>query len=118
MATYQELIAQKAALDKQKADLEKQIAETLKAERAGVINQIKALMADHGITVADLSANKPGRPPKSAANTAGVEVPPTRKVAPKYRDPSTGDTWSGRGLKPKWLTAALEGGRKLEDFSV
>ncbi len=117
MATYQELIAQKAALDKQKADLEKQIAETLKAERAGVINQIKTLMADHGITVTDLAANKPGRPPKSAASAGGAEVT-TRKVAPKYRDPATGDTWSGRGLKPKWLTAALEGGRKLEDFSV
>ncbi|HQY07866.1 MAG: H-NS histone family protein [Leptothrix sp. (in: Bacteria)] len=117
MATYQELIAQKAALDKQKADLEKQIAETLKAERSGVINQIKTLMADHGITVADLAANKPGRPPKSASAPAGAEGT-TRKVAPKYRDPSTGDTWSGRGLKPKWLTAALEGGRKLEDFSV
>ena len=117
MATYQELIAQKAALDKQKADLEKQIAETLKAERSGVINQIKAMMADHGITVTDLS-NRVGRPPK-AANAAGA-APATapRKVAPKYRDPSTGETWSGRGLKPKWLAAALESGRKLEDFSV
>ncbi len=116
MATYQELIAQKAALDKQKADLEKQIAETLKAERAGVINQIKTLMADHGITVGDLTV-KAGRPPKAAAAPAEGGTP-TRKVAPKFRDPATGDTWSGRGLKPKWLTAALEGGRKLEDFSV
>lgn len=113
MATYQELIAQKEALARQQAELERLIADTRKAERAGVINQIKQMMADHGITVADLSS-KVGRPPKSADAAAAAP----RKVAPKYRDPSTGDTWSGRGLKPKWLAAALESGRKLEDFAV
>jgi DNA-binding protein H-NS len=113
MATYQELIAQKAALDKQTADLEKQIADTLKAERSGVINQIKAMMAEHDISVGDLGG-KVGRPPK----VAGAPTAPTRKVAAKYRDPSTGETWSGRGLKPKWLAAALESGRTLADFAV
>ncbi len=112
MSTYQELIAQRAALEKQTADLEKQIADTLKAERSNVINQIKTLMADHGITTADLGS-KVGRPPKAAATGA-----PTRKVAAKFRDPSTGETWSGRGLKPKWLTAALESGRKIEEFTL
>lgn len=114
MSTYQELVAQKAELDRQKADLEKQIADALKAERAGVINQIKGMMATHGITLADLGT-RVGRPPKAAA---GAAEGGTRKVAPKYRDPDTGDTWSGRGLKPKWLTAALESGRSLSDFAV
>lgn len=113
MATYQELVAQKAALEKQQADLEKQIADTLKAERTGVINQIKTLMAEHGITLSDLGT-KAGRPPKAASPSTA----PTRKVAPKYRDPSTGETWSGRGLKPKWLVAAIESGRTLQDFAV
>lgn len=114
MSTYQELVAQKAELDKQKADLEKQIADALKAERIGVINQIKGMMATHGITLADLSSRL-GRPPKAAADAAEGGA---RKVAAKYRDPDTGDTWSGRGLKPKWLTAALESGRSLSDFAV
>lgn len=113
MATFQELIAQKAALEKQQADLEKQIAETQRAERQGVISQIKALMAEHGISVEDLAA-KPGRQSKAAADGDT----PTRKVAPKFRDADTGETWSGRGLKPKWLTAALESGRTLEEFAV
>jgi DNA-binding protein H-NS len=117
MSTYQELVAQKAELDKQKADLEKQIADALKAERAGVINQIKGLMASHGITLADLSS-RVGRPPKAAAAAGAAPEGGTRKVAPKYRDPDTGDTWSGRGLKPKWLTAALESGRTLDDFAL
>jgi len=40
-----------------------------------------------------------------------------RKVEPKYRGPS-GDTWAGRGAKPKWLVDAIKGGRKLEDFLI
>jgi DNA-binding protein H-NS len=40
-------------------------------------------------------------------------------VAPKYRNPENADeTWAGRGLKPRWLTAAIKGGKKLEDFSI
>jgi len=40
-------------------------------------------------------------------------------VAPKYRNPENpAETWAGRGLKPRWLAAALKTGRKLEDFSV
>src|ERR1700682_4148945 len=40
------------------------------------------------------------------------------KVKPKYRDVRTGDTWAGRGVQPRWLTAALKGGRKLDDFLI
>jgi DNA-binding protein H-NS len=39
-------------------------------------------------------------------------------VAPKYRDPETGATWAGRGLKPRWLTAAMKSGKSLEAFSI
>src|SRR5215470_2098934 len=41
-----------------------------------------------------------------------------RKVAPKYADPKSGQTWAGRGARPKWLAAALKGGQKLEDFLI
>jgi DNA-binding protein H-NS len=40
------------------------------------------------------------------------------KVKPKYRDPKTGDTWAGRGVQPRWLTAALKSGRKLDYFLI
>ena len=40
-------------------------------------------------------------------------------VAPKYRNPDNlAETWAGRGLKPRWLSAALKAGAKLEDFSI
>ena len=40
-----------------------------------------------------------------------------KKVPPKYRS-RTGETWAGRGAKPRWLVAALKKGRKLEDFLI
>jgi DNA-binding protein H-NS len=41
------------------------------------------------------------------------------KVAPKYRNPENpAETWAGRGLKPRWLAAALKSGRKLDDFVI
>jgi len=105
MASLQELLAQKA-------ELEKQILETQRAERAEAIAKIKALMAEHGLTLADLSARAPAAP-KSA------KAPPSGRKAPvKYRHPTTGETWSGRGLQPKWLRAELAAGRQLADFAV
>jgi DNA-binding protein H-NS len=101
MANLQELLAQKAAL-------EKQISETQRQERSDAIARVRSLMAEYGLTVADLGA----RP--AAAGRAGG----TRKVAPKYRDPATGDTWTGRGLQPKWLKAALANGKKISDFAL
>jgi DNA-binding protein H-NS len=44
---------------------------------------------------------------------------PRGAVAPKYRNPENpSETWAGRGLKPRWLAAALKSGTKPEDFSI
>lgn len=99
MASLKDLLAQRAALDEQ-------IAQTKDRERADAIAKIKSLMADFGLTAADLS----GRLPK-----AGKAV---SKVAVKYRNQATGETWSGRGLQPKWLKAAIAAGASLADFHV
>lgn len=98
MATLQELLAQRAALDAQ-------IAETKDSARIEAVAKVKSLMAEYGLTVADLSMRTP-------------KVAKVSKVAAKYRNQATGETWSGRGLQPKWLKAAVTGGAKLEDFHV
>jgi DNA-binding protein H-NS len=42
-----------------------------------------------------------------------------RKVAPKYRNPANkSETWAGRGVRPRWLQAALKDGRKIEEFAI
>lgn len=36
----------------------------------------------------------------------------------RYMDPATLQTWSGKGLRPAWLRAAIAGGKALSDFEV
>jgi DNA-binding protein H-NS len=102
MSNLAELIAQKAAL-------EKRIAEAQTHERSAAIAQIRDLMTRHALTLADLGG-------KAGASKAGPRK--GSKVAAKFRDPASGNAWSGRGLQPKWLQAALAQGRKLSDFAV
>lgn len=40
------------------------------------------------------------------------------RVLPKYRNPHTSETWSGRGKQPRWLVAAVKSGRKIEEFRI
>lgn len=104
MATVAQLLEQRAAL-------EKQIAEAQREERASAIAQIRALMSQYGLNVSDLA----GR------SSASAKPPRTRgggTVAPKYRDPATDKTWSGRGLKPTWLRNAIADGKTLTDFAI
>jgi DNA-binding protein H-NS len=42
-----------------------------------------------------------------------------KKLPPLYRNPKNRtETWAGRGNKPRWLVAALKGGKKLEAFAI
>lgn len=36
----------------------------------------------------------------------------------RFRDPATGQTWTGRGLRPKWLQARIDEGRQINEFEV
>ncbi len=127
------LIAQKNAL-------EKQIADAQRMHRGEAIARVKAMMAEFGVTMADLggASGSTSAAPASSTASAGSgnnsssisskSVPQKvakragaaagKKVAAKYRNAATGDTWSGRGLKPRWLTAALASGRNISDFTI
>jgi DNA-binding protein H-NS len=55
----------------------------------------------------------------NGAHARGSGRGPRGAVAPKYRNPENpAETWAGRGLKPRWLAAALKSGKKLENFSI
>jgi DNA-binding protein H-NS len=44
---------------------------------------------------------------------------PYPKVVPKFRNPvQPSETWAGRGKQPRWLTAQLKSGKKLDDFLI
>lgn len=97
-----DLLAQKAALEQQIADMQRE-------QRSDAVEKVRSLMTEHGLTVADLGGRATST--KRAGGGGG-------KVAPKYRNPASGETWSGRGLKPRWLASALESGKTLEDFTI
>jgi DNA-binding protein H-NS len=83
-------------------DLREQIDETLLERRAEIEKQLQRMGA-----VAGGARVVRGR--RSALKG--------KKVPPKYRSPS-GETWAGRGAKPRWLVAAIKGGKKLDDFLI
>ncbi len=42
-----------------------------------------------------------------------------RKVPPKYRNPeNSAETWTGRGMRPRWLAVAMRDGKPLKDFLI
>lgn len=79
----------KALLD-QKAALEAQIADALKIEKATAVSQARSLAAQYGLTAEDVF-------PAASTKSTG------KAGAPKYRDPATGVTWTGRGKPPNWI---------------
>lgn len=86
MATYKQLLAQKAALD-----LEIETAH--RAEKAVAIARAREIVEAYGLTAIDIGLK--ALPAKSGQAKS--------IVPPKYRDPKTGATWSGRGRAPAWL---------------
>ncbi|TSE18378.1 DNA-binding protein Bv3F [Tepidimonas alkaliphilus] len=98
MPTYAELKAQAEALLRQAEQVRQQ-------ERAGIIAEIRAKMAEYGITPEDLSGS--GRKRASRA-----------KAPPKYRGPN-GELWSGGpGRKPEWVRRILAAGGDIEQYRI
>jgi DNA-binding protein H-NS len=53
---------------------------------------------------------------KAAAHSARRKYP---RVLPKYVNPAnSNETWSGRGLPPRWLSEAMKSGKRREDFEI
>src|SRR5215468_3729674 len=82
-------------------DLRRRVDETLHERRAELERQLERMAVVGGRKVV----------------RGGASVLKGRKVPPKYRSPS-GETWAGRGAKPRWLVAAIKGGKKLDDFLI
>ena len=114
------------------ADLTKEIdalkvrAEAVrKQEIAGVIARIKVAIEVYALTAADLGLGSGKEGIQKVASTKVTTAKSTKqpiaqgkpKSEAKYRD-SDGHSWTGRGPKPKWLTAALEAGQSLESLEV
>lgn len=112
-------------LQSQIEKLQKQAADLKAKEFSSTVADIKAKMQAFGITVKDLAGKSTGKGKAAKAPKAGkTGAVKTRKskaagvpVAPKFRGPN-GETWSGRGLSPKWLSTLIAQGQKKEDFAI
>jgi DNA-binding protein H-NS len=108
----------KTLLDKRetlRAEIEKldtAIAEKQQEARKESIEKIKRLMEEAGLSPTDFGQVRVAPASGSTRSTKG------RKVPAKYRNPATGESWSGRGIKPKWLQEALKTGKSIEDFAI
>lgn len=93
MKTYHAVKAEIAKLEAKAESLRKN-------ELKSVIAQVRKTIAEYGLTAADLGLGR--APAKGAARkraTVGVA---------KYRDPQSGQTWTGRGRPPTWILAAKD----------
>ncbi len=106
MPTYQDVL-------KQIDQLTKEAEKLRQSEVSAAIADIRAKMAQYGITVSDIV----GKERKTRAKKERKSATAGRKVAPKYRGKS-GELWTGRGRRPAWVEAELASGRTLEDLAI
>lgn len=116
--------ALQSKIEKEIAKLKKKAESLQTKRRKPVIASIVTSMREYDITpeeiIAAFGAGKVTR--GVTRRKAGAATRPAtaakRAVAPKYRHPQTGDTWSGRGKAPRWLAAEEAGGAKRESFLI
>jgi DNA-binding protein H-NS len=80
------------------ADLQAQAERVKREEKQQAIDMARTMISAYGITARDLGLDKT---PKVKSGPK-----PGQKLAPKYRDPQSGATWSGRGKTPRWINGA------------
>ena len=106
--------------------LQKQANEIKAKDFHATVKEIVGKMQAFGITVKDLHSPKAGKVGKAGrpakAKTGATKAPKAARkagtpVAAKFRGPN-GETWSGRGLMPKWLSALVAQGQSKETFAV
>ena len=82
----------------------------LLAMRADIDKLLQAKKTELQTQLAQIGGD--GRGGRKAGSVKGM------KVAPKYRHPKTGETWSGRGGVAGWLAKEIKAGKKREDFLI
>ena len=112
MSEYQKLQAQIAQLQRKSDEL-------FAVDRQVAISTVLQLVADFRLSAKDLGLSGGGKAAgdSSPVGARGTGKRLTVKVPVKYRD-TAGNGWTGRGIQPKWLRAALAAGQTLESFLV
>ncbi|MGV2289749.1 H-NS family nucleoid-associated regulatory protein [Trinickia sp. YCB016] len=115
MATLEQIQAKLQKLQAQ--------ADALAAKNSSaVVEKIRELMAQHGLSTADIEAytgkakggaKRGGKSAVAAAKKPAASA--TGKLPPKYRNPKTGETWSGHARPPAWIKNVKDRSKFLID---
>lgn len=100
LMSYDEILALKIRVDQE-------LAGRGDAELNALKEKLILIANAQGLSLIELFGGKPARKEKKK-----------REVRAKYRNPETGETWSGMGKPKKWLQAKLDTGHSIEEFSV
>ncbi|KUY50849.1 MULTISPECIES: H-NS family nucleoid-associated regulatory protein [unclassified Burkholderia] len=98
MKDYEQLKAQAEALAREVERVQSQ-------ERDVVLSDVRAKVEQYGLQVVEIYG-------RDKLQELQRQLKP-RKIAPKYRDPDSGATWTGRGLEPRWIR-----GRNRQEFLI
>ncbi|AVO50280.1 histone [Melaminivora suipulveris] len=86
-ASYKDLLKEREALDQR-------IKDAHRREVSSAVSRVREIVAEFDLTPQDVFPS--GKAPRATAGTGA-------KIAPKYRNPATGQTWTGRGKPPRWI---------------
>ena len=109
-----------AKIQKEIEKLRKQAQSLQSKRRKPVIQSIVRSMKDYDITIDEITAAL-GKSPAKAKSSVAKSKPAgaARKSVPaKYRNPATGDTWTGRGKAPRWVVDAEASGQSRDQFLI
>lgn len=125
MQSFEQIQAQIADLQKQADAIRKQAITAAIKEVKRLVNLYSLGLADLGLaasastkksaTALKSKATKPLKVAKTAKKSSGDK---RARVAPKYRDGASGQTWTGRGKQPTWLTSKIASGATKESFLI
>lgn len=109
-----------AKIEKEISKLQKKAEALQTKRRKPVIASIVSSMREYNITPEEIVAafNGSTKTTRAASGRKSAAPAAKRQVAPKYRHPETGETWSGRGKAPRWLAAEEAAGKKRETFLI
>ena len=86
------------------------VADRIETEKRALNNKLEAIRRFEEKALAR------GKSEQAGAGSADIRRRP--KASPKYRNPTTGETWAGRGMQPRWIRQAIEAGHGQEEFRI
>src|SRR3546814_14711372 len=105
-------------IEKEITKLQKQANALRTKRRVPVIASIVRSMREYDITPEEIAAALNKKLPKAASKSSGAGAAARRPVPIKYRHPPTGESWTGRGKHPRWITQAEADGQKKRSFHI